>query len=274
MFICVRLYFILPSVKWLRRKDSCGDKSITEVLSGYEWMLQRKPLRNCPVSGITETKTTWRRAGFAAQSGSLLHGSIWLQWSHLLGFFASTQVLKNLNLNQSPETSSYSSSQLCVSSFLSSRVAMSAHFSGCWGYLQTRLVVGLLFCLIIPPCCCCFAYFLLSCCTVFILSPHYSPIWLILSFSIIHHFYHPSSVLLKLQQSPEPKSCSFSFNFWFSSVFSVFLGRREKKYKYILGKVPIQNNSQGLASDVFPVVQNVNCHVPNLQKENNAISIL
>lgn len=152
---------------------------------------------------------------------------------------------------------------------------MSAHFSGCWGYLQSRLVVGLLFCLIIPPRCCCFAYFLLCCCTVFILSPHYSPIWLILSFfSIKHHFYHPSSALLKLQQSPERKSCSFSFNFWFSSVFSVFLGRREKKYKYILGKVPIQNNSQGLASDVFPVVQNVNCHVPNLQKENNAILIL
>lgn len=126
--------------------------------------------------------------------------------------------------------------------------------------------------------------------------PHYSPLLLLLClfpFILLYCFYslstlqshlaHPllfyktsflSPIKCASKTSTITRTKKFSFNFWFSSVFSVFLGRREKKYKYILGKVPIQNNSQGLASDVFPVVQNVNCHVPNLQKENNAVSIL
>lgn len=36
-------------------------------------------------------------------------------------------------------------------------------------------------------------------------------------------------------------------------------------------KLPIQNNSQGLGSDIFFVIRNASYYVQNLWKENNAI---
>lgn len=124
-------------------------------------------------------------------------------------------------------------------------------FTGQW-HLQDNGVSRVLFWLIIFPCCCFFAHFLLSCCIVFILSPHYSPIWLILSFlfyktwflSPIKHASKTSTIL------KTGKSHFFLLILFCLSPLLIFRQKEREKNTFKV-RLLIQNNSQGLGRDTF-----------------------